>query len=234
MSKFDVPQVVHDILEEFKSPHSTEEIDVATRIRLFKTHSHEMERFFATLAKRARSATAKASKSSLPGKWVRCISYDYSTMPLSYVGSLKSSSRFVHGSGQPTIYLAEDPDTATKEVRFSHHFRATTCFGIEYNLRFVLDLTDTKNLYKNFRISRDYFRMPWEMFNNIGIKYYTQYLSDFLRTLPIEGFVYESVQNPGKKCICIFADKLLQGSSLKVIGTYAGFESCNLELVGSI
>jgi RES domain-containing protein len=149
---------------------------------------------------------------------------------LSWGGSLKSATRF-NNVGQPTIYLAEEENTSTKEVRFPKYLNATTLFGINVTALVLLDLSETQNLHKH-QISKKMFRGPWKSFNNIKIKYYTQYLTDILRTLPIEGFLYESVQNPGCKCLCLFPEKMIKGSTLRVIGDYESIEDEDMTYEG--
>lgn len=68
----------------------------------------------------------------------------------------------------------------------------------------------------------------------MSIKFYTQHLSDHLRTLSIEGFLYEFVQNGSQKCLCIFPDKLLKGSSLTVVGKYKEIESKEMFIDGTL
>lgn len=144
-----------------------------------------------------------------------------------------NNSRF-NEKGSPTIYLGQDIEVALSEVQFPQYFNATTSFGVEVNLQFILDLSDTSKLSKSFGINKKLFRSTWKNFNNIRIKYYTQYLSDHLRSLPIEGFLYESVQRPGHKCLCLFPDKMIKGSSLKIIGNYKGIDHADLFYDGSI
>ncbi len=98
----------------------------------------------------------------------------------------------------------------------------------------TLDLSDTQKLNTNFKINKNLFHEEWKKFNNIGIKFYIQYLSDILRVLPIEGFLYESARVKGSKCLCVFPDKLVKGSHLQVIGNYKEIPEHEMQIQGTI
>jgi RES domain-containing protein len=230
-SKPSISKFVSDLVVELSSPLTIDEQKIAAKIKFLKQNKNEIEKHFATQAKRSQSKLAALSTTSISNEqWVRSVSLDYNLKPLSWGGSLVSATRF-NNKGQPTIYLAEDDDTSLKEVRFSQHFNATTLFGVKASVQVILDLTDTANL-STLQISKKYFQAPWKSFNNVGIKYYTQFLTDHLRSLPIEGFLYESVQNPSKKCLCLFPEKMIKGSKLQIVGTYQTIQSSDLNFEG--
>jgi len=232
MKEESIHHYLSKIIQDFSVGLSLEENKVHQKIRWIKEHKLEILNYFESLAKRPHNSLSSTSTKKITGdNWFRAVTYDYSKIPLSFEGSLKSFARF-HRVGQPTIYLAENYKTAMEEVRFSKNLVAMTTFGIKINLQRILDLSGSGNLYKNFRISKNYFKGPWEQFSNIGLEYYTHYLSDHLRKLPIEGFLYESNANPKNICLCLFPEKMIKGSTLQVIGDYIEINSNDLYFEG--
>ena len=232
MKEESIYKYLSKIVEDFSVGLTYEENNAIKKIKWIKENKSEILDEFGSLAKKSFKTLSTASpKKIIKETWVRALTYDYSKLPLSHEGSLKSTARF-NRIGQRTIYLAENHDTALKEVHFDKNFMATTSFGIDSNLQLILDLSNSENLQKNFQISRNYFRGPWKQFLNIGLDYYTHFLSDNLRSLPIEGFLYESNANPRNLCLCLFPEKMIKGSTLQVIGDYKEIESKDLFFEG--
>ena len=233
MKKISLAAFVREILREFSKEKSQQDKDITKVIQKVALRSHEIEAYFEELASKSHASFSKIKTVNIENEnWVRAVSIDYAKKPLSYQGSLLSNSRFGQ-SGQPTLYLAENHDVAAREVQFPEYFQATTLFGIKVNLQFILDLSGTKSL-ANYKVLTNLFVGEWKKFNNLGIKFYTQYLSDYLRTLPIEGFIYQSNQSEKNRCLCIFPDKLVKGSSLAVHGTYKEIHKEDLTIIAQI
>lgn len=233
MKEESVSEYLKKIVQEFSTPSNHKEITVIQTIKWIRDHKSETLDYFEFLAKKSHNSLSNSSTMEVEGNWFRAVTYNYSKFPLSIEGSLKSHARF-HRTGQPTIYLAENYDTALKEVRFSEKLIAHTIFPVNIKLQRILDLSDTENLYNNYLISKPNFRGPWKQFLNIGLEYYTHYLSDQLRSLPIEGFLYESNANHNNKCLCLFPEKLIGGSVLKVVGKYGDIDSIYMSLEGLV
>ncbi|WP_196801726.1 RES family NAD+ phosphorylase [Bacteriovorax sp. BSW11_IV] len=225
---------MRDVLKAFSQEKTQQEKTIAKALSEIQSRSKDIESLFETMAEKSKEKLSGASSISIKdSNWVRAVSFDYSKEPLSFTGSLLSDSRF-GTRGQPTIYLGESQDVALNEVQFPNYFNATTVFGVNVKLQLVLDLSDTKKLSTNYKIDKTLFHEEWKKFNNIDIKFYTQYLSDVLRVLPIEGFLYESVRSKGNKCLCIFPDKLVKGSSLQIVGNYKEIPEEKMQLLGAI
>ncbi len=233
MKEESVSRFLSKIVEEFSNPNTYEEKTIIQKIKWIREHKSEILDYFDHLTKRTYKSLSSSPTREVEKNWFRAVTYDYSKIPLSFEGSLKSHARF-NRAGQPTIYLAENYDTALKEVRFPKNLIAQTIFSVNIKLQRILNLSETENLYKNFLISKPYFRGPWNQFLNIGLEYYTHYLSDHLRSLPIEGFLFESNANPENKCLCLFPEKLIRGSVLKVEGEYEHIEPANLLFEGQV
>lgn len=234
MKKLAPGHFLKDVFKAFSQEKTLKEHLIAKTISELRSRDKEIESYFEVTANKSSTKLLSTSTTAIHGSnWVRAVSFDYSKTPLSFTGSLLSDSRF-GTRGQPTIYLGETDEVALKEVQFPSYFNATTVFGVNVNLQVVLDLSDTQALNTNFKINKNLFHEEWKKFNNIGIKYYTQYLSDNLRVLPIEGFLYESAKVKGSKCLCIFPDKLVKGSSLQVMGTYKEIPGQEMQIQGTI
>jgi hypothetical protein len=234
MKSSDLTNYLKSILQAFSEEKTGQEEVTSKLISELNTKSHEIEQLFQDQANKSKEKLSLKETISIKSEnWVRAVLFDYSLSPLSFKGSLFSDSRFSK-RGQQTIYLGQTSDVASREVQFPEYFNATTIFGINVNLQIILDLSSTEKLNKDFKIDKKLFQGNWKKFSNLDIKYYTQFLSDILRLLPIEGFLYESIQLSGQKCLCVFPDKLIKGSSLEVIGTYRDIEEQNMKLLGTI
>lgn len=234
MSKPKPSDFLKDVFKAFSQEKTQQEHAIARTLAELKSRAKEVESFFEDTAEKSKQLLTNSGTTSITEvNWVRAVSFDYSKEPLSSQGSLLSDSRF-GTRGQPTIYLGETHDVALSEVQFPQYFDATAIFGINVNLQVVLDLSDTKKLNSNYKINKTLFHEEWKKFNNIGITFYTQYLSNILRVLPIEGFLYESVKAKGNKCLCIFPDKLVKGSSLQIVGNYKEIPEEKMQLLGTV
>jgi RES domain-containing protein len=230
MSKKDVPSFLKFISKEFEKNQTEPEKRISDLIIQIKKNGPRLQKYFALKSDKSASLLSKANTEKISGNWNRGVALDYFKKPLSIEGSLKSNGRF-HERGQETIYLASTPDTVTRELQFEINKNATALFAISVKLQAILDLSIPSSL-DQYKIDQSLFQWSWKSFNNLEVKYYTQYLSDYLRTLPLEGFLYESTKHPNQKCLCLFPNKLLRGSSLKVTGKYADIEKKDMTLIG--
>lgn len=147
---------------------------------------------------------------------------------LSAQGSLHAGGRFNFMNIFEVLYLSCDLHTCveetTKSARLPEMELANvlprTLIGIEVMLSRVLDLTDA-TIRRRLRITKkSLIADDWEKFQNVDIQEaFTQQIGRLAREAGFEAILVPSAVTRGKN-LDIFPDRLLPGSSLKVINRH--------------
>ena len=169
----------------------------------------------------------------LTGNWFRGIDLQFITTPLQYSHTVKRASRFSYSDQRqlafPLIYLAENHDTALKEVRaffnppgsqlvIPNPLITWVILNVVVSLNAVLDLTDENVqglLHTNLQeLTGDwvgYFlrTQPGSSVRGKVQPAPTQILGAALYRIPnLSGFITVSSQDPIRKNLIIFPDKI--------------------------
>lgn len=148
----------------------------------------------------------------------RAINLEYLQAPFWHERAF--NSRFTHASRQdlPALYFAKERETALKEKRpYENQNLSWVMLQSEVKVSRLLDLT-THDRCKSHGIGQGLLNVSWEFVNALGCRTYSQALGHLIAEsdLLIEGFLYDSVQDPGRVNLVVFPKNMLLTSYIRL------------------
>jgi len=148
----------------------------------------------------------------------------YMPRPLYNLGPSNGGARYTTKGGEPSIYFAEDVETAMRELlripvpqslKPSNNFSTLVTYEAEVALESILDLTQYP-IRHLFGTTLKELAEPWR-FRKDGLKPATQRLGAVVATSgKFQGIRFHSTMKSGE-CIVIFTDEIAPSSFIEVM-----------------
>lgn len=164
------------------------------------------------------SELSTISPVSAKATYFRFIGLQYLQEPLSGIGSIIWGGRYNLKNSFETLYLALNPETATKEsTRGSFKFSPKVMMSIDVNISNVIDLGDSSVL-KRLKIDQEDLSVAWRKVQNIDNgEACTQKIGRAVFNCGcFEAIRYPSAMVKNRYNLAVFPDRLLKNSTIRI------------------
>jgi RES domain-containing protein len=163
--------------------------------------------------------------SSDRGSFYRSIPLRFQATPLSAIGSIDTGGRYNPLGAFEVLYIGENPDTVTREVRMmvpdssgrivSVQKAPRIQMTINWGFQRIADLTDSA-IRKRLRVTLKDLLAEWTDLVDAGIIPVTHVLGTAARDASIEALIVPSARHKGHKNMAVIYDCLLKGSFVEI------------------